>query len=134
MYIIPGTSHHAHIYTNTNSEARLKEFSRFLGDRVLGPDVDFGASIFPKGHLFPFHLSTVLFTYTVALSCYLMSNSMQMCSISPDGGPLARYPVTSFSGGIMTAEGISQQLKSPMNWREISGILRCCSGRENWLR
>jgi len=48
MYIIPGTSGHAQIYTNTKGK-RLENFTKFLVERTLSKDVDFGASLFPKG-------------------------------------------------------------------------------------
>jgi hypothetical protein len=47
MYIIPGTSAHAQIYKNAKGK-KLEGFKAVLG-RMISNNVDFGASIFPKG-------------------------------------------------------------------------------------
>jgi hypothetical protein len=48
MYIIPGTSGHANIYKNARGE-KLEHFKKDLMERLMPKEVDFGASIFPKG-------------------------------------------------------------------------------------
>jgi hypothetical protein len=47
MYIIPGTSAHAQIYKNAKGK-KLEDFKVVLG-KMISNNVDFGASIFPKG-------------------------------------------------------------------------------------
>jgi hypothetical protein len=47
MYIIPGTSAHAQIYKNAKGK-KLEDFKVVLG-KMISNNIDFGASIFPKG-------------------------------------------------------------------------------------
>lgn len=49
LYLIPGTAGHAEIYKNAKDPEKLDRFKKEFTDKVMGKDVDFGASIFPKG-------------------------------------------------------------------------------------
>jgi pimeloyl-ACP methyl ester carboxylesterase len=48
LYLIPGTAGHAEIYKNAKDPEKLAKFKEFT-DKVMGKDVDFGVSNFPKG-------------------------------------------------------------------------------------
>ena len=48
LYFVPGTSGHAQIYKNAKGK-KLEEFKDDFLSKIISKNVDFGASIFPKG-------------------------------------------------------------------------------------
>jgi pimeloyl-ACP methyl ester carboxylesterase len=49
LYLIPGTAGHVEIYKNAKDPKKLERLMKAIGGKVMGKEVDFGASIFPKG-------------------------------------------------------------------------------------
>lgn len=51
LYLIPGTAGHAEIYKNPKDPKKQKNFQKQFLSNVVGREVDFGVSVFPKGAL-----------------------------------------------------------------------------------
>ena len=51
LYLIPGTAGHAEIYKNAKDPKKMERLQKEIGGKVMGKEVDFGVSIFPKGKL-----------------------------------------------------------------------------------
>jgi hypothetical protein len=71
MYFIPGTAGHANIYKNAKGK-KLEQFNSHFLNSIIPEQVDFGASIFPKGKFS---------TLDSPLQCFILNDTSDVLSI-----------------------------------------------------